>query len=79
MKYIQALIADWPIYARIAALAGLVVAVHFVVVVIRRLSCTLLAQERNRRYRRYVHIRGRFRVHRVLRVSDGLVATSKGI
>lgn len=52
MEYIQTLIAGWPLYARITALAGLVLAVHFLVVVIRRLSRTVLVRETNRRYRK---------------------------
>lgn len=52
MEYIQTLMAEWPLYARISALAGLVVAVHFLVVVIRRLSRALLVKEKNRRYRK---------------------------
>lgn len=52
MEYIQTLMAGWPLYARILALAGLVVAVHFLVVVIRRLSRAMLVREKNRRYRK---------------------------
>lgn len=52
MEYIQTLMAGWPLYARISALAGLVVAVHFLVVVIRRLSRTVIVSERDRRYRK---------------------------
>lgn len=52
MEYSQTLIAEWPLYARIAALAGVVLAVHFLVVVIRRLTRTILARGTNRRYRK---------------------------
>jgi small conductance mechanosensitive channel len=52
MGHIQAIIADWPLYARIATLAGLVLAVHFLVVMIRRLSRSLLVRETDRRYRK---------------------------
>ena len=52
MEYIQTLMAGWPMSVRVSALAGLVVAVHFLVVVIRRLSRAILVTERNRRYRK---------------------------
>lgn len=52
MNNVQSVIGEWPIYIRIAALAGLVVAVHFVVVIMRRLSRAVLSKERNRRYRK---------------------------
>ncbi|MDX1488849.1 MAG: mechanosensitive ion channel [Acidiferrobacterales bacterium] len=52
MEYIQTLMTGWPLYLRIAALAGLVLAVHFLVVVIRRLSRTILIGKKDRRYRK---------------------------
>lgn len=52
MNYVQSLIGEWPLILRIAALAGLVVVVHFLVVSIRRLSRTVLHREGNRRYRK---------------------------
>lgn len=52
MDHIQTLIAEWPLYLRILALTSLVLAVHFVVVVIRRLSRAVLSQEKNRRFRK---------------------------
>ena len=52
MEYLQTLIGEWPLYWRIAALAGLVLIVHFLVVVVRRFSRAVLSRERNRRYRK---------------------------
>ena len=52
MNYVQTLIGEWPLYLRIVALAGLVSALHFLVVVIRRLSRAVLAREKDRRYRK---------------------------
>lgn len=52
MDYFQTLIGEWPLYLRIAALSGVVVVIHFLVVVIRRLSRAISARERNRRFRK---------------------------
>lgn len=52
MNYLQTLIGEWPLYLRVVALASLVVAVHFLVVVLRRLSRAVLSRERNRRFRK---------------------------
>lgn len=52
MDYIQTLIGDWPLYSRILVLAILVVAVHSLVVALRRISRVILMRENNRRYRK---------------------------
>ena len=52
MDYIQTLIGEWPLYLRTLVLAGLVLAVHSLVVVLRRASRAILMREKNRRYRK---------------------------
>lgn len=52
MDYIQTLIGEWPLYLRILVLASLVLAVHSLVVVLRRVSRAILMREKNRRYRK---------------------------
>lgn len=52
MDYIQTLIGEWPLYLRTLVLAGLVLAVHSLVVVLRRASRAILMRENNRRYRK---------------------------
>lgn len=52
MDYIQTLIGDWPVSLRVAALASLVIIIHFLVVLLRRLSRTLLHRDGDRRYRK---------------------------
>ena len=52
MDYIQTNIGEWPLYLRISVLASLVLAVHFLVVVLRRISRAVLMRENNRRYRK---------------------------
>ncbi len=49
---LQTLLGDLPVALRIAALAGLAVVVHLVVVLLRRLSKQLLHSGSNRRYRK---------------------------
>jgi len=49
MDYIQTLIGEWPLYLRTLVLAGLVLAVHSLVVVLRRASRAILMREKNRR------------------------------
>ena len=52
MNDFQTLIGTWPLYARIAALTGIVVVVHILVVVVRRVSRTLLVHGQGRRFRK---------------------------
>lgn len=52
MDSIQTTFGEWPIYLRIAALAGLVVVVHFVVVALSRMSRAALSRESSRQYRK---------------------------
>lgn len=52
MDSLQTTFGEWPIYLRIAALAGLVVVVHFVVVALSRMSRAALSRESSRRYRK---------------------------
>ncbi len=52
MDYIQTLIGELPLYLRTAVLASLVLALHSLVVVLRRVSRVILMREKNRRYRK---------------------------
>jgi small-conductance mechanosensitive channel len=52
MDALQSMIGDWPLGYRVAVIASLVVAVHMLVLLIRRASRTLLHTDRVRRYRK---------------------------
>lgn len=52
MSESQAFFAEWPLYLRVIALAGVAVAAHFVVIAIRRGSSYFLHNVRDRRYRK---------------------------
>ncbi len=52
MSTIQSILAEWPIYLRVAALAGIAVLAHLVVVALRRFSSALLYGAGDRRYRK---------------------------
>ncbi len=52
MEGTNAFFADWPLYLRVFALAVIVVLAHLLVVVIRRVSLTLLDRVSDRRFRK---------------------------
>lgn len=52
MDYLQSIIGQWPLIWRVAALAGLAIGAHFVVVALRRVSRSLLSGSSDRRYRK---------------------------
>ncbi len=52
MSPVQSILADWPLVLRVAALAGIAMLAHLLVVLIRRFSSTLLHGAGDRRYRK---------------------------
>ena len=52
MNAIQALVSEWPLVLRVAALASVAVLAHLLVIVIRRFSSALLHTADDRRYRK---------------------------
>lgn len=52
MDTLQITLSEWPLYLRVVALAGLAVAVHAFVAVVRRLGRLVLKSERDRRFRK---------------------------